>query len=110
MAAEAIQKAFHRQDFRARRFRRYGIQRFRCTRPIVALIRRFYDPAFLDLFFAPRPPRRLHQAVLWVLSGAIVTHYPFWVRVYLGCFFIVNTARKVYRWASGMPTASHWRW
>jgi flavin-dependent dehydrogenase len=110
MAAEAIQQAFHDQDFRAYRFRRYEAQLRRGTKPIWAFIRRFYDPAFLDLFFTPRPHFRLYQAVLWVLSGAIFDRRPLWVRANLVLFFAINGLRKIHRWTAGMPIVSRWHW
>jgi flavin-dependent dehydrogenase len=109
MAAEAIQQAFSAQDFRAQRFRRYQTRLSRCTKPVVAIIRRFYDPAFLDLFFTPQPHPRLYQAVLWVLSGAIISQRPWWVRANLRLFFAIITGRKFYRWTAGLSTASRWR-
>ncbi len=110
MAAEAIQQAFHHQDFNVRRFRRYETQLHRGTKPILAFIRRFYDPAFLDLFFTPQPHFRLYQAVLWVLSGAIFDRRPLWVRANLTFFLAINVLRKVHRWTAGMPMDPRWHW
>jgi flavin-dependent dehydrogenase len=110
MAAEAILQAFHHHDFSAQRFRQYETQLTRSIKPILAFIRRFYDPAFLDLLFSPDPPRHLYQAVRWVLSGAIVVHRPLWVRASLMSFFTINALRSMRRWVAGMPTGSRWYW
>jgi flavin-dependent dehydrogenase len=110
LAAEAIWRAFQRQDFGARRFRQYETQFLRGIAPLLAFIRHFYDPAFLDLFFASHPPLRLYQAVLWVLSGAAFDRRPAWVRANLALFRVVVTLRKAVRRISGQPAASRWRW
>lgn len=109
-AAETIRQAFHLEDFSARRFRKYETQLRYSTKPILAFIRRFYDPAFLDLFFTPRPPPRLYQAVLWVLSGAIVTRRPPWVMTSLRGLFAINALHKIRLWIAGTSVGSRWRW
>lgn len=110
LAAEAILDAFHRQDFRARRFRPYAARTRRGMAPFLALIKRFYEPAFLDLFFSPHPPVRLYRAVLWVLSGAAFDHQPLWLRGGLQIFFLNINLRKATRWVTGLPVSSHWHW
>src|SRR5215470_9612685 len=76
LAVEAILHAFHRQDFRAHHFHSYAARTRRGMAPFLALAKRFYDPAFLDLFFFSHPPVHLYRAVLWVLSGAAFDHQP----------------------------------
>jgi flavin-dependent dehydrogenase len=110
LAAEAIWRAFQRQDFRASCFRRYKTQFFWGIAPLLVFIRHFYDPAFLDLFFAPHPPPRLYRSVLWVLSGAAFDRRPVWVRANLAMFRAVVKLRKAVRRLSGLPAASRWRW
>jgi flavin-dependent dehydrogenase len=110
LAAEAIIRAFRRQDFSASAFRPYAARLQRGVTPFLAMIQRFYEPAFLDLFFSPTPPRRLYHAVLWVLSGAAFDHQPLWLRGRLRLFFVVVRLRRAVRWATGLPVESRWHW
>jgi flavin-dependent dehydrogenase len=110
LAAEAIIDAFHRRDFGANAFHRYEARLHRGVAPFLAMIQRFYEPAFLDLFFGPAPPRRLYDAVLWVLSGAAFDHQPLWLRSGLRLFFTVIRLRQAVRWATGLPVESRWHW
>src|SRR5262249_5867189 len=110
LAAEAILHAFRRQDFSASAFRPYMARLHRGVAPFLAMIQRFYEPAFLDVFFSSSPPRRLYRAVLWVLSGAAFDHQPLWLRSELKLFFAVVRLRHAVRWASGLPVESRWRW
>jgi hypothetical protein len=68
-AAEALDAALAAGDLSARRFARYE----RATRARWAHFRRFavgfYDPAFRDLFFRPRGPFRMREAVISILAG-----------------------------------------
>lgn len=106
LAAAAIQQAFQQQDFSARRFRHYETQLRQGLVPFLDFIQRFYDPAFLDLLFSPHPPRRLYQAVLWVLSGAVFDDRPLWLRTHLMLFYRSIAARRILRRLSGLPSAS----
>jgi flavin-dependent dehydrogenase len=110
LAAEAILRAFHRQDFRARQFCSYETRFHRGIAPFLALVQCFYDPAFLDLFFSPRPPAYLFRAVLWVLSGAAFDHRPLWLRSGLQLFFSSMAIRKGIRWVRGQPVESRRHW
>lgn len=110
LAADAIVEAFRAQDFRARRFRRYARQQRRGMALFVPFIQRFYDPAFLDVFISQRPPPRLRQPVVWVLSGAAFDYRPPWLRLGLAIFFCIVHIRKVVRWATGLSIASRQSW
>jgi hypothetical protein len=110
LAADAILQAFQHQDFSARRFQPYAARFRRGMAPFLPFIRRFYEPAFLDIFFTQRPRLRLDRPVLWVLSGAAFDHRPLWVRLGLAFFFGLVHLRKVIRWATGLPIASHAPW
>jgi flavin-dependent dehydrogenase len=109
-AADAIVAACRRRDFRAAGFRAYEAQLRWSLAPYLAMIRRFYEPAFLDLFFSTHPPVPLFRAVLWVLSGAAFDHRPFWVRSNLRLFFAFVSIRSLVRRALGLPAESRWRW
>jgi flavin-dependent dehydrogenase len=110
LAAEAIMQAFRRQDFSASAFHPYVARLHRGVTPFLTMIRRFYEPAFLDLFFSPTPPRRLYRAALWVLSGAAFDRQPLWLRSGLTLFFTVVRLRQAVRWITGLPVESRWRW
>jgi flavin-dependent dehydrogenase len=110
LAADTILRAFNDQDFSARRLRAYERRLRQGMAPYLTLIRHFYEPAFLDLFFSPRPPAYLFQCVLWVLSGAAFDHRPLWLRSGLELFFACVACRKATRWATGLPFESRWRW
>lgn len=110
LAAVAIVQAFQQQHWRAAVFLPYALRLQRSVAPFLALVQRFYEPAFLDLFFSPQPPVRLYRAVLWVLSGAAFDHRPFWLRSGLALFFAVIRARHGIRRLRGMPSESRWRW
>jgi flavin-dependent dehydrogenase len=110
MAADSILAAFGRQDFSVARFRAYEAQLHRGIAPYLAMIRHFYEPAFLDLFFSARPPAPLFRSVLWVLSGAAFDQRSFWLRGNLRLFFAFVAIRGLIRRATGLPAESRWRW
>jgi flavin-dependent dehydrogenase len=110
LAARDILRAFAAQDFSARRFRRYTRRLRRGTAVFLPFIQRFYDPAFLDLLFAPAPPWQLDKPVLWVLSGAAFEHRPLWVHLGLKVFFGIMQMRRAARRFSGQPTTSRRSW
>jgi flavin-dependent dehydrogenase len=110
LATDAIVHAFRSQDFSARQFHRYAKQFRRGMASFIPFIRRFYDPAFLDILFSQRPPLQLDQPVVWVLSGAAFDHRPLWLRLGLAVFFCTVHLRKVVRWITGLPVASRRSW
>jgi flavin-dependent dehydrogenase len=110
LAAAAILQACHRPELRAQYFHTYAAQFQRGMAPFLALVRRFYEPAFLDLFFHPNPPRHLFRSVLWVLSGAAFDHRPLWWRSGLQLFFGSMTIRKGTRWLTGQSVESRRHW
>jgi 2-polyprenyl-6-methoxyphenol hydroxylase-like FAD-dependent oxidoreductase len=110
LAAEAIVQAFRRQDLSVRSFHTYATRLRVGMASFLAFIKRFYEPAFLDLFFSSKPPVPLYNAVVWVLSGAAYDHRPLWLRSNLAFFFTVVRCRNAQRWATGLPAGSRWRW
>lgn len=110
LAVDAIVQAFRLQDFSAQRFRRYAKRLHQGMAPFLPFIRQFYDPAFLDILFSRRPPFRLDQPVVWVLSGAAFDHRPLWLRFGLALFFCTVQIRKAIRWVTGLPVASRRSW
>ena len=110
LAADDILQAFAAQDFSARRFQRYVRRLHWGTAAFLPFIERFYDPAFLDVFFTPQPPWQLDAPVLWVLSGAAFDRRPLWARLGLSMFFGIMHMRRMARRCSGQPTASRRSW
>jgi flavin-dependent dehydrogenase len=110
LAAAAILQACHRQNLRARYFRAYAAQLHRGMAPFLTLVQRFYEPAFLDLFFSPHPPVHLFLPVLWVLSGAAFDHRPLWLQSGLQLFLGSVTFRKGIRRLTGQSVESRRHW
>ena len=110
LAAEAIVQAFRRQDLSVRSFHTYATRLRLGMASFLAFIKRFYEPAFLDLFFSSKPPVHLYNAVVWVLSGAAYDHRPLWLRSNLALFFTAVHLRNARRWATGLPAGSRWHW
>ncbi len=110
LASQTIVKAFEHGDFTARALRPYAARLRRGIAPFLPFIRRFYEPAFLDIFFTQRPPLRLDQPVLWVFSGAAFDNRPLWLRLGLVVFFGIVQIRKFIRWATGRQVASRQSW
>jgi flavin-dependent dehydrogenase len=69
LASEVIVRAFRAGDFRAGRFDAYRRRVDAGTALFFEFIERYYDPAFLDVFFAPRPPATLKDALTTVFAG-----------------------------------------
>jgi hypothetical protein len=73
-------------------------------------IERYYDPAFLDVFFASAPPATLKDAVTTVLAGGAFLEQPLWLRARLaGVRLAVQHARKRRR-RLGQPVESQLSW
>jgi flavin-dependent dehydrogenase len=110
LAAEVILPAFAQQDFRAPRFQPYEKRMRQGMAPFLTFIRRFYDPALLDMLCAARRPRAISRCVMWVLSGAAFETRPLWMRAGLLLFFAIAASRKMLRWVTGQPVRSRWHW
>jgi flavin-dependent dehydrogenase len=110
LAAEIIVQAFRREDLSVRSFLSYETRLRLGVAFFLAFIKRFYEPAFLDLFFSSTPPVRLYNAVVWVLSGAAYDHHPLWLRRDLALFFTAVRLRQALRWVTRLPVESRWRW
>jgi flavin-dependent dehydrogenase len=110
LAAEAIIQAFRCHDLSRRSFLSYETKLRLGMASFLAFIKRFYEPAFLDLFCSSNPPVHLYNAVVWVLSGAAYDHRPLWLRSNLAFLFTAVRLRKAVRWALRLPVESRWRW
>lgn len=110
LAAAEILRAFGDGRFRARRFAGYARRVDRGMRPFIRFIRRFYEPAFMDVFLAPNPTLGTLEAVTSVLAGGAFLSMPLRMRMGLAAFF---TVVRVNRWArrrAGRPVESRLEW
>jgi flavin-dependent dehydrogenase len=73
-------------------------------------IERYYEPAFLDVFFLPHPPAALRDAVTTVLAGGAFLSRPLGLRLRLAVVQLrVSHARRVRR-RSGLGNESRLAW
>jgi len=110
MAASEILAAFAEDRFEARRFTAYARRVHRGVSPFVRFIRRYYEPAFLEVFLQPRNRLGILDSVLGVLAGGAFLHMRLRMRGSLAVFFaIVRVNRWVRRWR-GRPVESRLEW
>jgi flavin-dependent dehydrogenase len=110
LAAPAIAEGFRRGEFRAAGFDGYRRRVAPGARLFFEFIDRYYDPAFLDVFFAAAPPASLRDALTTVLAGGAFLERPLWLRLRLATVrFGVRYARWQRRRA-GLPVESRLRW
>ena len=110
MAAAEILAAFAEDRFEARRFTAYARRVHRGVSPFVRFIRRYYEPAFLEVFLQPRNRLGILDSVLGVLAGGAFLRMPLRMRGSLAVFFaIVRVNRWVRRWR-GRPVESRLGW
>jgi 2-polyprenyl-6-methoxyphenol hydroxylase-like FAD-dependent oxidoreductase len=110
LASEVIVRAFRDGEFRAGRFDGYRRRVEAGTALFFEFIERYYDPAFLDVFFAPRPPARLKDALTTVFAGGAFLEQPLWLRARLD---LVRLAVRRARWLRrrrGQPVESRLPW
>jgi len=110
MAAGEILAAFAEERFEARRFNAYARRVHRGTSPFLRFIRRYYEPAFLEVFLQPRNRLGILDGVLGVLAGGAFLRMPLRMRSSLAIFFvIVRVNRWLRRWR-GQPVESRLGW
>jgi flavin-dependent dehydrogenase len=110
LAAAEILAAFREDRFGAARFARYERRVKKGVRPFLRFIRSYYDPAFLEVFLAPRPTLGILGAVTGVLAGGTFMGIPLRTRLSLELFF---AAVRITRWARrrhGRPVESRLEW
>ena len=110
MAAAEILAAFADGRFMARRFSAYERRVRRGVGPFLRFIRRYYEPAFLDVFLQPRNRLGILDGVLGVLAGGafLRTRLRMWSSLTL-FFAIVRVNRWLRRWR-GRPVESRLDW
>jgi flavin-dependent dehydrogenase len=110
MAAAEILAAFAEDRFEARRFNAYVRRVHRGVSPFVRFIRRYYEPAFLEVFLQPRNRLGILDSVLGVLAGGAFLRMRLRMRGSLAVFFaIVRINRWLRRWR-GRPVESRLGW
>jgi flavin-dependent dehydrogenase len=110
LAAAEVVASFRQGEFRAERFAAYRQRLDAGTVLFFEFIERYYDPAFLDVFFAPRPPAVLKDAVTTVFAGGAFLERPLWLRARLD---VVRLAVRYARWQRRrrrLPIESRLRW
>ena len=68
------------------------------------------DPAFLDLFFGPRPPPTLKDALTTVFAGGAFLEQPLWLRARLACVRLGVRVARARRRRLGLPLESQLTW
>jgi flavin-dependent dehydrogenase len=110
MAAEEILAAFAENRFEARRFNAYARRVRRGVSPFVRFIRRYYEPAFIEIFLQPRERLAMLDSVTGVLAGGAFLRMRLKMWGSLTVFFaIVRVNRWVRRWR-GRPVESRLEW
>ncbi len=110
MAAAEILAAFAEDRFETRRFNVYARRVRRGVGPFIRFIRRYYEPAFLEVFLQPRNRLGILDSVLGVLAGGAFLRMRLRMRGSLTVFFaIVRVNRWLRRWR-GRPVESRLEW
>ena len=110
LACQVVVDAHRRRDFRAARFDGYRRRLARGTNLFFRFIDRYYEPAFLDVLLAPRPPAALRDAVTTVLAGGAFLRRPLWLRLRLAAVFAAVALARRRRLRRGLPVESRLTW
>jgi flavin-dependent dehydrogenase len=110
LAARAISEAFRDGTFSARRFRRYARQYERGVAPFFTFIKKYYQPAFLDIFLRPNRRLGMVDAVTTVLAGGAFLSRPLGLRARLALVFTVARVNAWIRRWQGRPVQSRLEW
>ena len=110
MAAAEIRAAFDENRFEARRFDAYTRRVRRGVSPFVRFIRRYYEPAFIEIFLQPSKRLAMLDSVTGVLAGGAFLRMRLKMWGSLTVFFaVVRVNRWVRRWR-GRPVESRLEW
>jgi flavin-dependent dehydrogenase len=110
LASEVIVRAFRDGVFRAGRFDAYQRRVDAGTALFFEFIERYYDPAFLDVFFAPDPPASLKDALTTVFAGGAFLEQPLWLRARLEAVRLAVRRARWLRRCRGQPVESQLSW
>ena len=101
---------FAERRFEARRFNAYARRVRRGVSPFVRFIRRYYEPAFLEVFLQPRNGLGLLDGVLGVLAGGAFLRMRIRMRCSLGIFFALVRVNRMLRRRRGRTVESRLEW
>ncbi len=110
LAARAIVEAFGAGRFGAARFAGYEQAIRRGIGPFFRMIHKYYEPAFMELFLAPRNYLGMVDAVLSVLAGGVFLHQPWRTRAGLAVLFGLARFNTWRRRLIGQPWRSRLEW
>jgi flavin-dependent dehydrogenase/glycosyltransferase involved in cell wall biosynthesis len=110
LAAAEILNAFADGRFEARRFNAYARRVRRGVSPFVRFIRRYYEPAFLEVFLQPSNRLGVLNGVLGVLAGGAFLRMRMRMRCSLGFFFALVSVNRMLRRRRGQTVESRLEW
>jgi flavin-dependent dehydrogenase len=110
LAVPVIVERFRRGDFHAAAFDGYRRRIAGGTALFLEFIERYYDPAFLDIFFASNPPPALKDALTTVFAGGAFLERPPWLRLRLAAVRLGIRYARWQRRRGGLSTESQLRW
>lgn len=110
LAARAIAGAFRDRDFSARRLARYARHYRRGVAPFLTFTKKYYQPAFLDIFLRPKNAFGMVDAVTTVLAGGAFLSRPLGLRLRLALVFGVARVNGWIRRWRGRPVTSRFEW
>ena len=110
MAASEILVAFADGRFEARRFRRYTKRVRRGVSPFVRFIRRWYEPAFVEIFLRPSERLAMLDSVTGVLAGGAFLRMRLRMWGSLTVFFVIVRVNRWRRRWRGRPVESRLEW
>jgi flavin-dependent dehydrogenase len=110
LSSAVIVRAFREGEFRAARFDAYRRRVEAGTALFFEFIERYYDPAFLDVFFTPNPPAALKDALTTVFAGGAFLDQPLWLRARLACVRLAVRRARWLRRRRGLPVESQLPW
>jgi len=110
MAASAILVAFADRRFEPRRLRRYTKRVRRGVSPFVRFIRRWYEPAFVEIFLRPSERLAMLDSVTGVLAGGAFLRMRLRMWGSLTVFFVIVRVNRWRRRWRGRPVESRLEW
>jgi flavin-dependent dehydrogenase len=110
LAAGDILRAFRENRFEAERFRGYERRFRKGTSPFFRFIRKYYEPAFLEVFLQPRNRLGILDTVTGVLAGGAFVRIPLRMRCSLELFFVLVRYTRWVRRRRGRPVESRLEW
>ena len=110
LAADAVAPMLRADRFERRGLARYERRVWAGMRPFIRFIHRYYEPAFLQMFLAPKSILGTVDAVLTVLTGAAFNGIPWKKRLSLELFFLLARFTALMGRLNGKPLPSRLEW